>query len=137
MIAALAAMMIAAGPTDVVLPGMVDLPLIQGSTLMPDCLFLQDRLAASGKPFQCVGAPLAKADEITRAYATSAQTRGWASSGGVANAVSFHRPLPDGRCEGLAFAGFPTTEAMAPSDLAMLIVIYSPTNDCPPPRPAQ
>ena len=136
MIAALAAAMaITGGASDVILPGKADLPVIEGSSLMADCLMLQERLAASGKPFQCVGTPMARADEITRAYGASARTLGWLSSGGLANMVSFHRPLSDGRCEGLAFAGFPTTEAMAPSDLAMIIVLYSPTNDCPPPRP--
>lgn len=134
-VAAVLAGQAASGP---VLPGVLDLPLLDGAELAPDCLGMGDRLAESGEVFACVGAPVSRINDLTFAYVAEARTRGWADAGGAANALWMTRTLPDGTCQKLTLAGmwdFRRSPEPRPNDPGFVLVSLDADARCP--RPAQ
>ena len=121
----------------IVLPGVLDLPIIEPATTLADCGPMLEGVAASGKPYQCLGATIENGQGVINAYIAEAKTRGWVSLGAAANAFNLQRPLPDGGCQGMVLAGFPGAATMNPSDPAIILIAVDPATRCLSPRPAQ
>lgn len=117
----------------VVLPGLLDLPLAEGSTLMADCGWLQETVAKGGASVQCVATTMGQGDDVVRAYSRSAQAMGWTSGGGEANVMRLYRRDAEGACSELGFAGFPGSSANGPADPAIIIIGAGPSSRCPSP----
>ena len=117
----------------VVLPGLLDLPLAEGSTLMADCGWLQETVAKGGKSVQCVTSSLEGSNDVVRAYIQSAKTQGWGDGGGEANVARLYRHAADGACEEMGLAVFPASEASGPADPAIIIIAGGPSDRCPSP----
>lgn len=117
----------------VVLEGLLDLPLAEGSTLMSDCGWLQQTVAPRGKSVQCVTASLGGSNDVVRAYIRSAEGLGWNSGGGEANVTRLYRRSADGACEEMGLAVFPAGSASGPTDPAIIIIGGGPSDRCPAP----
>lgn len=132
--AVLASLFVGQATPDTVLPGVLDLPLLEGSRLAPDCLGLKERLEDGGDPFACVGAPVERVNALAFAYVDAAKARGWTDAGGAANALWLTRPLADGRCQKLTVAGmwdFERTTRPRPTDPGFVLISLDADARCP------
>lgn len=134
----LAVALLGAAQGGAVLPGVLDLPLLDGAELAPECLGMRDRLSESGEAFACVGAPMSRVNDLAFAYVDVARERGWGDASGAANAIWMTRTLPDGRCQKLTIAGmwdFERTHDPRPGDPGFVLISLDADSRCP--RPAQ
>lgn len=80
-----------AGAADLLLPGQVDLPLLAGARLAPDCLdVLPDD---SERPaLTCIAVPMRNANDMMFTYAARAKQQGWQDAGGAGTALFLSKP---------------------------------------------
>lgn len=127
-----------AGPDGaLVLPGVLDLPLVEGATPMADCGRFEPLFAGVDLPRQCLTTTMAQSDAVADAYVASAKARGWLGGGGVANVMNLHRPNADGTCRRLDLAVFPGGQATGPADPAIILIGVTPSHICPTQAPAR
>ena len=119
-----------------VLPGVLDLPLIEGTTVSADCMGHRAQMTVPGKPFECLADHMAHANEHVFAYVAAAQAKGWVPDTAAANGIFLRRTLPNGVCQKLAFIGLPGTQAMRPEDPAYILIAVDPAATCPSPSAA-
>jgi hypothetical protein len=86
------------------LPGVADLPVLEGSTPAPDCGGMPTMF--EGDPVACVTMPVEAVDPMVWAYVREAKARGWTDASGAANAIWLERPGTGERCQRLTVAGF-------------------------------
>lgn len=125
--------------SEVVLPGILDLPILQGGHLEPDCLGYRDRLSQTGETLECLGAPVSRVNDLVFAYRSAALERGWVDASGAANALWLTRVLPDGTCQRLTIAGmwdFERTPQPRPGDPGFIVISLDADARCPVQRPA-
>lgn len=122
-------------PASTILPGVVDLPVVEGSKPSADCLGLRTRLAQDGDPFECLETTYEDANRIAFAYVRAAETAGWAHDGGAANALWLRRTMADGVCQRLTVAGFPGPDDRAPRAAVVLVSLDADVR-CPRPNAA-
>ncbi len=137
MIGALLALTLAgqAAP-EVVLPGVLDLPVLEGSRPAPDCLGMRARLEEAGDPFACLGAPVGRINDLVFAYVDAAKAQGWVDASGAANAIWLTRTAADGRCQKLTVAGmwdFERTQQPRDSDPGYVLISLDADVRCPNP----
>ncbi|MBJ7485659.1 hypothetical protein [Brevundimonas sp.] len=134
-----AATMVQGSPT-VVMPGVLDFPMLEGVQPAPDCLGLRETLAEDGEAFECLGAPLSRVNDLAFAYVRAASERGWTDAGGAGIALWMTRVLPDGKCQRLTIAGmwdFERTPRPRPNDPGIVVISLDPDIRCPVLRPAE
>lgn len=123
-----------------ILPGVLDLPLLDGGVMAPDCQGFADRLNEAGDPYACVAAPMSQINDLAFAYLGAARERGWNDAGGAANAFWMTRPGEDGRCQRLTVAGmwdFERTPEPRPNDPGFVLISVDVDVRCTPARSAQ
>ncbi len=130
------AMSLVLGAPETVMPGVLDLPLIEGSRPTVECLGLRERLAEAGSPYTCLETSYDAANDMVFAYKRSAEQAGWTSDGGAANALWLRRTAADGKCQRLMLAAFPGPEGGAQRRAAAIIFAMDPDVRCPRPTPA-
>jgi hypothetical protein len=86
------------------LPGVADLPVLEGAAAAPDCGGMPT--VFEGDPVACVTAPIDRIDPLVWAYVREARARGWTDASGAANAIWLEKPGIDGKCQKLTIAGF-------------------------------
>lgn len=121
----------------VILPGVVDLPLVEGAAPMADCGRYEPLLAGVDLPRQCLMTTIAQSDPVADAYVASAKAKGWLGGGGVANVMNLYRPNADGTCQRLDLAVFPGGETTGPTDPAIILIGFTPSRICPTQAPAR
>lgn len=140
MIAAALALTLALAAADpaaqvpVVLPGVADLPVLAGATPSPDCGGMREVMGDAGRGMVCLGAPVNAVNDLVFAYKREAASRGWADSGGAANALWMVRRGADGACERLTIVGFwdfRLTEQPAPDTPGFVGLQVEPVRSCP------
>lgn len=99
---AAASLLSAAYQEPIVLPGVLDFPVLRGATPSPDCGGLREVV---GPEMTCLSAPLERVNDLIFGYVAEAERRGWKDSGGAANAKWMVRQTAEG-CERLTIAGF-------------------------------
>lgn len=135
MIVSLAMSLVLSAP-ETILPGALDLPVIEGSRPSVECLGLRERLAEAGSPYACLETSYDAANDMVFAYKRSAEQAGWTSDGGAANALWLRRTAAEGKCQRLTLAAFPGTEGGAQPRAADIIFAMDPDVRCPRPTTA-
>lgn len=141
MIAALvAAALVGQGASGAIMPGVLDLPMLEGATPAPECLGFRDRLSEGDETFECLGAPVGRINDLIFAYRGAALERGWADAGGAASAIWLTRNLPDGTCQRLTIGGmwdFERTPEPRDSDPGLVLIMLDAEARCPAPSAAR
>ncbi len=89
-----------AEPVAAVLPGRLDLPVLEGSFIPEDCLFDRE---AFDEDYEtgCVAMDFADEErmgELDAGYVAALEERGWTFAGGNGFSFMFHRPTDDPDC---------------------------------------
>jgi len=138
--AVLAVMLAGQGAPGAIMPGVLDLPILEGAEPAPDCLGFRARFSEGDEAFECLGAPVGRINDLVFAYRNAALERGWADASGAANAIWMTRTQPDGNCQKLTIAGmwdFERTPEPRPNDPGLVVIMLDADARCPAPRPAQ
>lgn len=124
----------------VVMPGVLDLPVIEGSAPSPDCMGYRERMSQGGETLECFGTTVGQVNDLAFAYVDAARERGWADASGAANAIWMARTLPDGTCQRLTIAGmwdFERTPEPGPTTPGFVVLSLKSDIRCPAQSPAQ
>lgn len=79
-----------------ILPGLLDLPVVEGAFIPEDCKWPRPPEDASRAG--CVAFPMGESQSMQDTYVQLLQERGWAFASGAGNAFWFHRPVAEGDC---------------------------------------
>lgn len=96
-----ASLMLAAGApgsTDVILPGVLDLPVVAGQKAGGPCAFLKADFTRTATQ-DCVAMRGKDVDPAMNSYTRALVAKGWTFAGGAAIQFWFERARPEGDCE--------------------------------------
>jgi len=94
----------ATGATDVILPGVADLPVIAGQKAGGPCAFLKADFKRTATQ-DCVAMRGKDVDPGMQAYTRALIAKGWTFAGGAAIQFWFERKRPEGDCERINMSG--------------------------------
>ncbi len=90
----------------IILPGALDLAVINGSIIPQDCQF-ETIFGTQSVPADCVAFPIQTSENFQSLYVQALTNLGWNFAGGAANVFYFERPRSNTACsDRLNFAGW-------------------------------
>lgn len=114
----------AAQPDNLLLPGVLDLPVLEGSQRDPSCGGQIDAINP-GDGLACVSSPSPSSSEGIMAYAESALGLGWRPAFLAQESIFLERSKTDGRCELLAISasagGEPSSSIEDPNIISIIL----------------
>lgn len=90
----------ASAPAQVVLPGVLDLPVTAGDKLGDGCKVGSNTIPRTADS-DCVSLPGKAVNDAMHGYIKALKSRGWITTGGAAIQIWLERPRSEGGCERL------------------------------------